>query len=152
MYSRQSETFLGQHAEARERLRATVAEIAAGEAWGARVADAILLARAADGSDEAAAYTSTGAPFDHGVAPVSRSPDPLGVRWGRVTPFCVVDVLARLPGVPWTTDQYTVDHAEALAKGRATGSTRTPEETEIGIFWAYDSARGIGVPHACTTR
>jgi hypothetical protein len=59
MYSRQSETFLGQHAEARERLRATVAEIAAGEAWGARVADAILLARAADGSDEAAAYTST---------------------------------------------------------------------------------------------
>jgi hypothetical protein len=37
--------------------------------------------------------------------------------------------------------KYATDYNEVLAKGAATGSTRTPDETVQGVFWAYDGAQ-----------
>lgn len=42
--------------------------------------------------------------------------------------------------------QYADDYQQVLQKGRDLGSTRTTEETTIGLFWAYDGAFNIGVP------
>jgi len=47
-----------------------------------------------------------------------------------------------------TSDEYTEDYNEVKAKGALTGSTRTPEQTDIAFFWTDNPSaiwyRGIG--------
>ena len=38
------------------------------------------------------------------------------------------------------------DFNQVKGKGRNQGGTRSDDETTIGLFWAYDGARNIGVP------
>lgn len=54
-----------------------------------------------------------------------------------------------LPPPALSDADYQAALAEVLAKGGAPGlpsTTRTPEETLIGIYWAYDGASRIGTP------
>jgi len=49
------------------------------------------------------------------------------------------------PGTP----KYDAALAQIIAKGGATAlksTTRTPEETLIGLYWAYDGVKSIGTP------
>jgi hypothetical protein len=58
----------------------------------------------------------------------------------------------RAPGPPdLTSHRWARDYNEVKALGRATGSTRSPEQTDIGLFWtdspqqAHRAWRGISV-------
>jgi PAP2 superfamily len=74
---------------------------------------------------------------------------PVDIKLGGVKPIAlprdddgtVADSF--LPGPPpsLTSDEYAADFNEVKALGRATGSTRTPEQTETALFWSENTPR-----------
>jgi hypothetical protein len=109
----------------------------------------ILSARARDGVDATVTY-------DQPVMPGSfqtfdGEPEALGANWGRVRPFAMDAVTHfRSPAPPALTSAL---YAEAYNEVKALGgdgvhtpTARTAEQTEIGLFWAYDGAPGLGTP------
>ena len=55
-----------------------------------------------------------------------------------MTPFFLASQDQFRPGLPYAvnTPEYTTDFNEVKTLGRATGSLRTAEQTEIAVFWA----------------
>lgn len=117
----------------------------AGVAFGESVAAQILELRANDGYDNNTPYTPPSGnyvwrPGPDGVA--------VGPNWGGVTPFAIPSIEGFSPdGLDGTlgTDLY----AEEIEQVRLLGAkqntdlttvTRTPDQTEIALFWAYDRA------------
>jgi len=50
---------------------------------------------------------------------------------------------------PLSDPKYAADHEEVMKKGAAASqksTTRTIQETTIGLYWAYDGARELGTP------
>lgn len=131
---------------------------AAGIAVGAEAAANILAARSVDGAanGDTPIYPPTGDP----PLPGEHQPDPLNPGqglltpgWGRVATFSGIDVTTsdiRIPPPPpLNSSEYAaafVDVQMLGGDGVVTPTLRTEEQTEIGLFWAYDGARGIGVP------
>ena len=126
--------------------------------YGRDVAIAIMNLRNGDGannSNPSAVYSS--AKPHHRADPLNAQPEPLGAYWGQVKPFAVQNTAhvqdtppAYNPANPaGSSAAYKTDHDEAMKKGGAPGQqgvTRTREETTIGLYWAYDGARGLGTP------
>jgi hypothetical protein len=118
---------------------------------GHMAAAAILQARQNDGSNVRMPYTP-------GIYPGEWRPDPLHPTqvaltpgWGQVTPFALASGSQfRAPPPPaLTSEQYTdaFDYVKGLGgDGIHTPTLRTPEQTLIGIFWAYDGIPQLGVP------
>lgn len=115
----------------------------AGIATGQAAAWATMNRRQGDGADTAAqpAYVPRSgageyqftAPFDFAAQP----------GWGRVQPF-VIDLREHATDGPLalTSAHYARDVAEVKEVGHATSKTRTPEQSEIAIFWYEDSPLG----------
>jgi hypothetical protein len=81
--------------------------------------------------------------------PISQSPVALGAKWGKVTPFVMPSVrqFRAPPPPPMASEAYAraYDEAKRLGgDGLTTPTERTNEQTQIGIFWAYD-----GMPSLC---
>jgi hypothetical protein len=129
-----------------------------GIALGKTVAQAILASRENDGSLDPSDYAYTdNEPGHHQPDPVTLETTgikqgPLGPQWGGVTPFGIRNALDYLPPPPpdMTSDEYTEAYAELLALGgdgsASSPTSRTAEQTEIGIFWAYDGTEGLCAP------
>ena len=117
-----------------------------GLAFGTKIGADYLAWRGNDGSDAAPAYKI-------GTAPGQWRPTPpdyrnaWGPAWGQVTPFAVPNASAYDPPPPpaLTSAEYAADLNQTESLGAVNSTTRTPEETQIGIFWAYDTA-GVGPP------
>jgi hypothetical protein len=110
---------------------------AAGVAWGREVADQILALRAGDGHDRVVAYnTIDGANWWVPTSPAFAAA--LLPQWPLVMPWALHTGSQLRQGAPpsLTSVQYTIAFNETKRLGRATGSTRTPEQTEIALFWA----------------
>ncbi len=117
-----------------------------GIAVGDQVAAGILAWRANDGSN-------VQVPYVPGTAPGQWRPTPpdysvaWGPEWGQVMPFAVPSANAFLPPPPPALDSAayakSVKMTESLGALRST--TRTADETQIGVFWAYDTS-GMGPP------
>jgi hypothetical protein len=131
--------------------------IARGRAWGEAVALAILEWRSHDG------FNAVVPPYFGEMTPgVWRSvPDgtlpAAGPQVRFMVPFAMTHPAQFRPGPPpsLTSLEYAADVNEVKAKGRATGSTRTDEETEIARLWhafvtsdENDVARSYVVPGA----
>lgn len=124
--------------------------------WGAAVANALLAARAADGSSANGAYVPSSAPGRHRADPQSprqiaaADAGVLHPHWGSVTPFAIGPVNAApfLPAPPPAlgTLEYLAAFDQVKAKGALTGGDRSPEEQTIGIYWGYDGADRLGTP------
>jgi hypothetical protein len=116
---------------------------------GAYVAQAILDARTNDGSEIPGEYTPDKVPGHHVADPLNPDQGFLTPAWGDVTTFGISspDVIP-VPKVPaMTSDEYTQAYNQVFALGAEDGkSTRTTDQTEIGIYWGYDVARGLGDP------
>ena len=127
---------------------------------GARVggdaARRILAQRATDGADHDEPrwdvdYIPGAAPGEWRQDPISQIPIALGAHWGEVAPF-VISAAAdfRVPPPPaLDSEAYTAAFAEAQAVGGdgvTTPTLRTPEQTEIGIYWAYDGTPSLCAP------
>src|SRR5208337_4754236 len=117
----------------------------AGLAVGDTVAAGILAWRANDGS-------SLQVPYVLGTAPGQWRPTPpdysvaWGPEWGQVTPFAIPSAQPFLPPPPaLNSPAYAAALNMTESLGAKNSTTRTPHETQIGDFWAYDVA-GMGPP------
>jgi Vanadium chloroperoxidase N-terminal domain len=149
MFSKQKDTFLAKHYEFLLQVPDTDPKIAKGLAWGKLVASRILAQRENDGSGASNdQYAPSTLPYRHRSDPLNPGQGFLGPLWGKVTPFGINNLntaVAALPD-PVSLPEYAADFDEVKNKGREQGGTRTIDETNIGLFWAYDGARNIGLP------
>jgi hypothetical protein len=115
---------------------------------GRYVAQAILLARTNDGSQIPGQYIPDGLPGHHIADPLNPNQGFLTPAWGGVTTFGVPSTAAvpTLPVPSLTSDEYTQAFNQVKALGEENSTVRTIDETEIGIYWGYDVARGLGDP------
>ena len=119
-----------------------------GIALGKAAAEAVLAKRAADKAD-------TGGPFINKTCPPSTVaagkyqctpgfPFVAFEKWEVVTPFVLKEHSEFRPGPPYKVDsaEFKKDLAEVKtlgSDGKAMPTTRTPEQTEIALFW-YESS------------
>ena len=112
---------------------------------GKAAAAAILALRAADGADTPLIVTD----YPQGTNPgeyrfTPGTPFAFAPGWGDVTPFVLRDSSQFRPGPPYavTSRKYTADFVEVKrlgGDGITTPSARTPEQTEIALFWLESS-------------
>jgi hypothetical protein len=112
---------------------------------GQAAAAAVLALRAADGSDTPLVVDN----FPQGTAPgeyrfTPGTPFAFAPGWGDVTPFVLDHSSQFRPGPPYpvTGSKYAADLNEIKALGGdgvTTPSARTPEQTEIALFWVESS-------------
>jgi hypothetical protein len=129
---------------------------AEGIALGRRAAAAILTLRGADGSQHA--ESRVGIDFIMGndagkwrQDPISMIPLALGAHWGEVSLFVLESSSQfRVPPPPaLDSPEYAAafDEVKRLGgDGIITPTERTPEQTEIGIYWAYDGTPSLCAP------
>lgn len=150
LFDRQRDWILGEHQRFLVSLTTSSAVVNSGVAWGRHIAETMLRSREGDGSERSALlYAPSSEPGQHRPDPLNPDQGALDPHWGGVTPFGVANLTTVIPAdAPpgLGSAKYATDYNEVLAKGAATGSTRTPDETVQGVFWAYDGAREIGVP------
>lgn len=102
---------------------------------GELAAGAVREARAGDGSELSGTYKAGGKPGDYQLVPPAMAiyrPD-----WRFVKPFGLASVEQFRSPPPLALDSaaYAADHEEVRAYGRATGSTRTAEQTAYSDWW-----------------
>ncbi|MFL5344890.1 MAG: phosphatase PAP2 family protein [Hyalangium sp.] len=130
--------------------------------YGAAVAQALIALRKGDDRyDERhpsrPSHVATPAYGHHRVDPTNPGQGFLSAYWGEMpflaTPAAVY--LAPPPGMNAagvldpTDPAYRAHHQEIYERGGSPSSPatlRTPEETAIGVFWAYDGAQKLGTP------
>ncbi len=147
--------FPSQQAELYAAYAASLATIPAGPAKtlgigvGQAAATRVLTIRASDGAYTLpivdATYKQGSAPGEYRfTAPFTFVFEP---RWGEVPPFAVGNSGRFRPNAPYpiNSKRYTDDFNEVKAlggDGAATPSGRTPDQTQIGLFWVEASPVG----------
>lgn len=111
------------------------------------IADQYLDWRNGDGADVMVPYTSSAEPGRWRPDPLNPGQQAWGPGWGTVTPFAMASGAQFQPPAPpeLTSQQYADSFNEVKSLGAANSATRTAEQTEIGLFWAYDRP-GMGPP------
>ena len=150
LFSNQTTRIQAEHQAFTATLTATEAQMTAGIAWGTEVANRMRADRTSDNSNVPDhVYAPSPMPGAHRVDPLDPGQGYLGPNWGSVAPFGIVDLINKVPTLPppaMNSQQYADDYNAVLKLGSATGSTRTPDQTTIGLYWAYDGPRNLGVP------
>jgi len=127
-----------------------------GIALGKQAASAILAARANDGSQRpephvGIEFLTSNDPGKWRQDPISLIPLALGAYWGDVKPFVLErgDQFRSPPPPRLDSADYAAAYNEVKTlggDGRLTPTTRTPEQTQIGTFWAYDGTPSLCAP------
>ncbi len=127
-----------------------------GVAFGKQVAAAVLASRVADGAEIPELhlgidYFTSNLPGHWRQDPISLIPIALGAHWGGCKPFVVKSTSQFEPPPPpaLTSAAYTTAYNEAKnfgGDGIHTPTQRTPEQTFIGTFWAYDGTPSLCAP------
>jgi hypothetical protein len=83
--------------------------------------------------------------------PISQIPVALGASWGEVTPFVIESgrQFRIAPPPEMGSQAYTEAYNEVKrlgGDGIATPTERTEEQTQIGLFWAYDGTPSLCAP------
>lgn len=127
-----------------------------GRKLGQQAAAAILARRANDGAQHSEPRIGidffTGAePGEWRQDPISQLPLALGANWGEVTPFVLKS--ARQFRAPPPPALHSAKYAAAFTEvqhlggdGIVTPTERTAEQTEIGVYWAYDGTPSLCAP------
>src|SRR5437764_4027128 len=121
---------------------------------GRRAAAAVLLLRTGDGSDRSDPivgqdYVASNAPGEWRPDPITQNKTALGAYWGSVRPFVLQSGSQfRIPPLtPLTSPEYAkaFNEVERLGgNGVGTPTSRSAEQTIIGIFWGYDGTAWLG--------
>lgn len=136
-------------------LNASLADVPNGKAeragvrYGRYVADRILAWRRRDGSAWDAFYEAGNRPGDWQPTPPQFVDQPLHAGAGDMEPFAIYDVQDVVPPPPPRLDsvEYAEAYNEVYDLGDKHSPFRTADQTEIGLFWAYDR-RSLGTPVA----
>jgi hypothetical protein len=123
---------------------------------GRRAAKAILLMRANDGSLHPEPvvnvdFICSDDPGKWRQDPISLIPLALGAHWDQVAPFVLTSASQfRTPPPPaMESFEYTAAYDEVQrlgGDGVITPTERTADQTEIGIYWAYDGTPSLCAP------
>jgi hypothetical protein len=118
-----------------------------GVALGHTTAMAMLQLRADDGSSDIVPYTVNPAPGHWSPDPYNPTQIAWGPGWGDVTPFALGSTgLPEAPPPPTLNSRaYALAYNEVKSIGEKDSNTRTLDQTQVAIFWAYDAA-GLGTP------
>lgn len=118
-------------------------------ALGIEVGSRILTERADDGSAVFSVYEYTDEVGYFSADPLNPDVPAWGPAWGEVDTFAISSSDDFLPETtpPLTSEEYAASYNEVLELGAADSEVRTAEQTEIGLFWAYDR-EGLGTPMA----
>ena len=127
-----------------------------GIALGKQVAATVLASRVSDGSEVPEPhigidYFPNNLPGHWREDPISQIPTALGAHWGACKPFVIQSgTQFQAPPPPdMTSANYTSAYNEAKnfgGDGVVTRTQRTPEQTFIGTFWAYDGTPSLCAP------
>ncbi|WP_037226819.1 dockerin type I domain-containing protein [Rhodopirellula baltica] len=122
-------------------------ETEAGLILGAEVGSTVIANRADDGSDSIVEYTYTNEIGSFHSDPLNPDVPVWGPGWGDVDTFAISDADAFTPESPpnLTSEEYAASYNEVKELGAVDSTTRTADQTEAGIFWAYDR-EGLGTP------
>lgn len=119
-------------------------DVAAGKVVGRQAAKAMLVRRLGDGADDNAPYVSGTQPGDWRPTGSGPAASP---NWGNVRPFVMPFGQSFRPPRPGgyaskpqilASSEYAAQLNEVKSLGRFNSSARTPEQTEIALFWAND--------------
>lgn len=123
---------------------------------GKDAATAILALRSNDGSQRpeplvGIEWITSNDPGRWRQDPISLLPIALGAHWGEVTPFVLTSShqFRTPPPPPLSSAAYAAAYNEVKALGGdgiITPTTRTDEQTTIGIYWAYDGTPSLCAP------
>ena len=123
---------------------------------GHRVAAALLALREGDGVEiveprVGVDYFTSNLPGHWRQDPISQIPLALGSHWGECKPFVLKSGHQfRTPPPPaLTSAAYTVAYNEAKnfgGDGTHSPTQRIPEQTFVGVFWAYDGTPSLCAP------
>jgi membrane-associated phospholipid phosphatase len=116
------------------------AAVEEGARLGRLVADRMLQARRHDGSSEAGSYSFKRNPGSwQPTAPHFK--DALLPGWGHVKPFAIKPgTQHRPPGPPaLASEAFRAAYEEVRRLGGKDSTARTPEQTQIALFWADDA-------------
>ena len=123
---------------------------------GHRAAAAILAIRENDGSQVpephlGVDYFTSDLPGHWRQDPISQIPLALGAHWGECKTFVLQSSTQfRIPPPPaMSSTEYTTAYNEVKSiggNGLVTPSSRTPEQSFIGTFWAYDATPSLCAP------
>ena len=123
---------------------------------GATIASTVLATRANDGAATKEPRVNTehvcsDLPGHWRQDPISLIPLALGAYWGKCVPFVVQSAEQfRTPPPPdMTSPEYAAAYDEVKrlgGDGINTPTERTPEQTFIGIYWAYDGTPSLCAP------
>jgi hypothetical protein len=107
-------------------------------------------AHANDGHSLPDAYTPTDGPGHWSSDPLHPGQKGWGSDWGFVTPWAMPDsdhFDSMISGPPaFNTQEYVDAFNQVKDYGARNSASRTAEQTEIGIFWAYDRPNLPGKP------
>jgi hypothetical protein len=121
---------------------------------GKEAARLILLDRENDGSDALSQnepYKFRPGPGFWAIDPLNPSQKPLGANWYKVRPFVLPNAaIVRSPAFPaFSSAQFAEAYAEVKrlgGDGITTPTERTQDQTEAGLFWAYDGTPSLCAP------
>jgi hypothetical protein len=147
LYPRQKATFDQRLAETLQRVPNGAAKTQ-GQMIGGICAQVMLAMRFNDGANNETPYVSGTLPGDHRPDPLHPSQGFLGPNWGGVRPFAVRNVNEfPIPAPPpLHSPEYAIAFNEVKSLGSVDSTTRTDDETIIGIYWGYDGTPGLGTP------
>jgi membrane-associated phospholipid phosphatase len=128
-----------------------------GHAYGVAVAQALLADRAGDPGAEGTGYVPTSDRFRHRADPDNPDQGFHAPFYGARSKGFAITARHELDAPPRGDSDYVKALNEVRAKGikpelmgtlpeRFDDDKRTPEETTIGVYWAYDGAINLGTP------
>ena len=155
LFPAQQATFDARLARELNRLRDKKGK-ASGIELGRRSAAAILALKANDGSAipepiMGTEFITSNEPGHWRQDPISLVPIALGAHWGDCVPFVLASVsqFRSQPPPPLSSIAYAIAYEEAKrlgGDGVITPTERTPEQTHIGFYWAYDGTPSLCAP------
>lgn len=118
-------------------------------ALGSEIGNTILTIRASDGFDVVEDYEYTDQAGYFQPDPLNPDVPAWGPSWGEVDTFAISSTSEFVPDSPpdLSSDQYAESYNEVIELGAVDSEVRTAEQTEVGLFWAYDR-EGLGTPLA----
>lgn len=121
--------------------------VSASRSLGAAIGNQVLTERADDGSDAVVSYTYSDEVGAFQADPLNPDVPVWGPGWGEVETFAIdaAEDFAPETTPALTSEDYADSYNEVKELGSVDSTTRTADETEAGIFWAYDR-EGLGTP------
>ncbi len=124
----------------------TAPNIAAGVSIGEQSAQALIAARANDGLLANVPYTPPVGPGFYQRTPPKFAP-PITPWLGQMIPFTMTSAAQFFPDegpTPLSSSEWIDDYNEVKTLGALDSTVRTPQQTEIGLFWTEHTGQQYG--------